>query len=205
MGVLKYVEYYLSKMLYSIRGHDKKLFIKSPALSNLPEPTITLECAQGGPSGSQMHVDLTQMGKEEFPHLTWSKPANLDVREYILVCEDADAPIPFPVAHSVFYSIPAETSQVTHEDIQFVDHNTQDILRGGFRWVPNLRGKKYSGPRPLLGHGPHRYFYQLIALDQPLEIKVLGPKATKTKIAEAIEGKVVGWGSWVGVCERKWE
>ncbi|KAL1641087.1 hypothetical protein SLS58_006360 [Diplodia intermedia] len=202
MGILQYIEYYLSKLFYSFRAHDAKLFTKAPAFASHPEPNITLECPQSGPSGSQMPVDLTQDGKDEFPLLTWTKPAHLDVKEYILICEDVDAPLPFPIAHSLFYAIPAETSQVTNGDIQLVDATA---LKGGFRWVPNIRGKHYLGPRPLVGHGPHRYIYQLVALSEPLDIQALGPKVGQKKIAEAIKGKVVGWGSWVGVYERTWQ
>ncbi|OJD29912.1 pebp-like protein [Diplodia corticola] len=202
MGILQYIEYYLSRLFYSIRAHDAKLFIKSAAFARLPEPNMTIECSQSGPSGSHMAVDLTQDGKEEFPHLTWTKPAHLDVKEYMLVCEDADAPIPFPIAHCLFYAIPAETTQVTNGDIQLLDANA---LQGGFRWIPNIRGKHYIGPRPLVGHGPHRYFYELVALSEPLDLQALGSKVGKSKIAEAIKGKVVGWGSWVGVYERTWQ
>ncbi|KAK0647530.1 hypothetical protein DIS24_g7689 [Lasiodiplodia hormozganensis] len=205
MSIWQYIEYYLSKLLYSLRAHDAGLFIKSPAFAALPEPNITLECPQCGSSGSQMLVDLTQDGKDEFPHLRWTKPPQLDVKEYILLCEDVDAPLPFPVAHSVFYAIPAETTQVTHEDTQPVDGSVQGGLKAGFRWVPNIRKRHYLGPRPLVGHGPHRYVYQLVALSEPLDLQSLGSQVTKTKIAEAIKGKVVGWGSWVGVYERTWQ
>ncbi|KAL1626727.1 hypothetical protein SLS56_006720 [Neofusicoccum ribis] len=205
MSIWQYIEYYLSKLFYSFRAHDAKLFTKLPAFAALPEPNIKLESPESGPSGSQMHVDNTQDGKGEFPHLVWSKPAGLDVREYILICEDVDAPLPFPIAHSLFYSIPAGTTKVTHEETQVVEAGATKSLKGGFRWVPNIRNKHYVGPRPLVGHGPHRYFYQIVALSEPLDVDVLGPKVTKQKIAQAIEGKVVGWGSWVGVYERHWK
>lgn len=205
-SISQYIEYYLSRLLYRVRGHDAKLFSKSPAFAALPEPNISLKCPECGPSGSQMHVDLTQLGKHEFPRLVWTKPSDVDVREYVLVCEDADAPVPFPLYHSIFYSIPATTNQVTHQDTEYVDPGAVEKgLRSGFRWVPNIRNKQYIGPRPVIGHGPHRYFYQVIALSQPLDIQSLGPKVTKKIILKAIEGKVVGWGSWVGVFERKWE
>lgn len=63
----------------------------------------------------------------------------------------------------------------------------------------------YNGPRALKGHGPHRYYYQLIALKEPLDLKSIGPIATKAELVKAIEGKVAGWGLWIGISERKWE
>ena len=57
-----------------------------------------------------------------------------------------------------------------------------------------------------MGHGPHRYFYQLAALKEPVDVgKLGGGKVTKDGLGADIVGKVVGWGEWVGVYKRKWE
>lgn len=55
-----------------------------------------------------------------------------------------------------------------------------------------------------MGHGPHRYFHQLVALNEAVDVENLGAKVTKDRLAVAV-GIVVGWGHWIGVCERKWE
>ncbi|KAK8215906.1 phosphatidylethanolamine-binding protein [Phyllosticta capitalensis] len=206
MGALDYIEYGLSYLLFRYRGHDLQLFTKSPAFKNFPDPTITINCPESGPSGATMNIDHTQLGKGAFPHLTWTKPSSLDVKDYLLVVEDADAPVNRPICHALFYSIPAHRTEIEAEDIELVDQEAEGKrLKGGFGWVPNVRGKHYGGPRPLLGHGPHRYFYQLVALKEALAVDELGPKPTKEAVAEAINGKIAGWGAWVGVFERKWE
>lgn len=56
-----------------------------------------------------------------------------------------------------------------------------------------------------MGHGPHRYFYQLVALKEAVDVEKLGGKVTKDGLGAAIVGKVAGWGQWIGVYERKWE
>ena len=43
-----------------------------------------------------------------------------------------------------------------------------------------------------MGHGAHRYFYQLIALNAPVDIGKLSPMATKKELADEIVGKVAG-------------
>lgn len=47
-------------------------------------------------------------------------------------------------------------------------------------------------------------FFVVVALSEPLDKQLLKSKASKEQIAEAIKGKVLGWGMWVGRCERKW-
>ncbi len=59
------------------------------------------------------------------------------------------------------------------------------------------------GARPVLGHGPHRYHYQVVALDTSLDSSLLSKETTKEEVIEMIDGKVLGWGQWVGIYERK--
>ncbi len=47
-------------------------------------------------------------------------------------------------------------------------------------------------------------FFEVIALSEPLDKGLLKSKITREQAAEAIKGKVVGWGMWVGSCERRW-
>lgn len=47
-------------------------------------------------------------------------------------------------------------------------------------------------------------FFQIVALSEPLEKQLIKSQPSKEQVAEAIKGKVLGWGLWVGSCERKW-
>jgi hypothetical protein len=47
-------------------------------------------------------------------------------------------------------------------------------------------------------------FFEIIALSEPLPKSLVRSKASKEEVAEAINGKVLGWGMWVGSAERKW-
>jgi phosphatidylethanolamine-binding protein (PEBP) family uncharacterized protein len=157
-----------------------------------------------GPSGSHLSVHHTQLGEEHFPELRWSA-ASPEIKEYVLIVEDPDAPLPNPITHGLYYSIPATVNGVTAGDFEPAKGATeQNVLKGGFKHGKNRRGNHYIGPRPLLGHGPHRYWFVLVGLQQPVDPKALSAVATKEELAREIEGKVVGWGSWVGVFERKW-
>ena len=212
MGVPAFVEYALGKLTSNIKAHDAKLFTKGAAFADLPQPTLELSCPECGPSGSMMKLHHTQVGdksKDRFPELTWSRVEG--AKEYILLCEDADLPIPAVVFHGLFYGIPAAITTVTADDMNPVqdigDGKDSNIImvKGGFKCIKNIQGTHYGGPKPLMGHGPHRYFYQLIALKEPVNIEKLGGKITKTGLGTAIVGNVIAWGQWVGVYERKWE
>jgi phosphatidylethanolamine-binding protein (PEBP) family uncharacterized protein len=77
-------------------------------------------------------------------------------------------------------------------------------LSGGFYYGANAGFGHYVGPRALLGHGPHRYVYQLVALKEKLDVSKMGGKVTKSAVEKALMGKVVGYGIWVGMWERAW-
>lgn len=208
-----YIEYAIGSLTSSVKAHDTKLFTKRPAFAHFPKPTLQLSCPECGPSGSTMKLHHSQVGEKEkdrFPELRWSRVEG--AKEYILLCEDADLPIPAVVFHGLFYAIPATTTAVTADDMDLIEGEDRHVkgsnalmVKAGFRCIKNVQGSHYGGPKPLLGHGPHRYFYQLVALKEPVDQKELGPKVTKDGLGAAIVGNVIGWGEWIGVYERRWE
>nr|ULT85509.1 maleidride PEBP type 2 [Wicklowia aquatica] len=204
MAVIDYIEYALGTLLSCIRGHDSKLFTKGPAFSDFPAPNINLECPECGPTGSAMHYHHTSFAAEDFPHLTW-KDTPPGTVEYLLVVEDADSPIPSPVCHGIYYGIPASRNQLTAEEFHVInDGGNEKKLSGGFYYGDIVKGKHYIGARAVLGHGPHRYVYQLVALREKLDVSPMGGKVAKDVLGRAIEGKVGGWGVWIGTWERVW-
>ncbi|KAK9235716.1 phosphatidylethanolamine-binding protein [Lipomyces kononenkoae] len=205
MGILNSVEYCIGRLLINQKGRDKGLFFKSPAFVSMPEPTFVVTSPDCGPSNSHMKEEYTGYGKDRFPELAWQKPSP-DVAEYVLIIEDPDAPLPMPVTHGLFFAIPGDKTSITHDDISV--HKLvgkEKHLKGGFRLGKNILGSVYGGPKPPLGHGVHRYYYTLVALKEPLDTSKMSALATKKEIAQAIEGKMIGWGQWVGLFERKWE
>ena len=141
----------------------------------------------------------------QFPTISWKPSASeTEVKEYMLIVEDPDAPLPTPIAHGVYYAIPPDTRSVDASSFELVDKKGGNDLKGGFKLGLNRRGTVYGGPRPVLGHGPHRYFYQVIALNEKVDQGgFAAAKPTREELAKAIEGKVVAWGVWIGVFERK--
>ena len=137
--------------------------------------------------------------------MKWTLPSP-EVKQYLLIVEDPDAPFKEPGTHGLYYAIPATVTGISNADFEVVDAEAvQTKLKGPLKLGKNRRGTVYTGARPLLGHGPHRYFFELIALKEEVNEKGLSAVPTKEELAKAINGKVVGWGLWVGIYENEKE
>ncbi|WP_169593931.1 YbhB/YbcL family Raf kinase inhibitor-like protein [Antrihabitans stalactiti] len=132
------------------------------------------------------------VGDNISPPLRWSGAPD-NTTELILVVEDPDAPLPRPVVHGLFFAISAAGRGELREGELSAADGPARVGLGSFK----RRG--YSGPRPVPGHGPHRYIFQLFALDRP---SGLGEHATLAEAMAAIEGLVIGRGRLIGTYER---
>ena len=121
-------------------------------------------------------------------------------KEYFLVVEDPDTSLPAPIVHGIYYSIPADKTHVGPADFEKVPGS--GVLRGRFKHGKNRRGVVWMGARPVINHGPHRYFFQVVALKKTLDLGTLSEIATPEELREELVGKVAGWGEWIGVHER---
>ncbi|RJE20604.1 Phosphatidylethanolamine-binding protein [Aspergillus sclerotialis] len=169
---------------------------------------MTLESIECGESGSSLlshHTCLDEDSEGKFPELRWTAPPTGEVKEYALICEDLDLPIPYLVIHhGFFFNIPPSTTTACHTDIVHQEANVNaHVTNSGWVYIPNLKGTSYIGAAPPLGHGPHRYVFTIIALDSPLNLSS-HDKVTKEQMKDAMIGKVMGWGQWTGVFERPW-
>ena len=66
---------------------------------------------------------------------------------------------------------------------------------------PRLRRPGWTGPSPPEGHGPHRYFFRLYALDTDLDLE---PGAAREQLEEAMEGHMLAEAQLMGTYERGW-
>jgi phosphatidylethanolamine-binding protein (PEBP) family uncharacterized protein len=95
------LEVTVSWLFANAKGRDAKSFYTRPALTSFTDQTITVTSPDCGTSGSKLDVDYTQDGVGKFPALQWSAPSEIasEVKEWLLVSEDPDAPLPTPIAH----------------------------------------------------------------------------------------------------------
>ncbi|KAI1647591.1 PEBP-like protein [Daldinia loculata] len=201
------IEVSLSWLFKNAKGHDAKSFFKGPAFSDFQDKQeITVTAPECGPTNSVLGVEYTHDGVGKFPALRWEAPSHIadQVKEWLLVSEDPDAPLPTPICHGIYGGIPPTKTSVEPADFE-VEDPSKALLKGGFHYGRSRNGRVYIAPRPLLNHGPHRYFFEVIALKEPLDPSLLTATTTREQIGEAIVGKILGWGMWVGIAERKWE
>jgi Raf kinase inhibitor-like YbhB/YbcL family protein len=119
-----------------------------------------------------------------------------EARTLALVMDDPDAPASEPWVHWLIYKIPI-TSDGLQEGIPPVVRPPfpAEVLQGRNSW----RTAGYRGPAPPKGHGVHRYFFKLYALDKALEM----PEGLdKTSVLKAIDPHVVAVAELLGTYQR---
>jgi len=138
--------------------------------------------------GATIPSRFTCDGENVPPPLQWSgKPAS--GQSLVLIMDDPDAPGGV-FTHWVAYDLPAGQA------------DSGPISAGSGREGKNdFRKTGYGGPCPPRGHGAHRYFFTLSALD----IASLGLPAgvTREQVETKMRGHVVATARLMGKYERK--
>jgi len=99
-----YLEVTLAWLFKNQKGRDAKSFYTVPAFDNHKEQTIEITSPDCGPSPAALSVDYTfdaPGGAAKIPSLEWKAPTDIatSVKEWLLVSEDPDVPLPTPIAH----------------------------------------------------------------------------------------------------------
>jgi len=149
--------------------------------------TFALTSAAFQPS-ARIPKKHTGEGADVSPALAWSGIPK-GTRELALICDDPDAPQPKPWVHWVMYGIPATLSALLEGQSGVGADGATDFGRTG-----------YGGPMPPKGHGVHRYYFRLYALDAILD---KAPGWTKERLLSEMKGHVLGTAELMGVYERR--
>jgi Raf kinase inhibitor-like YbhB/YbcL family protein len=100
-------------------------------------------------------------GEDRSPALSWSG-APEGTRSFVLTCYDPDAPTGSGFWHWVVLDLPAATSSLATD----AGNPESGLLPEGARsWRNEVGLERFLGAAPPSGHGPHRYFFTLTALD----------------------------------------
>lgn len=104
----------------------------------------------------------TQDGESLFPPLEWHGIPE-GALSLALIVEDADAPFPRPLVHAVLHSIPPRLSGIPEGGVAIKQVRASPL---GFKAGRNSVARPgWMAPSPIPGHGPHRYAFQLFAVD----------------------------------------
>ena len=144
--------------------------------------------------GNEIPTPFSADGEDKSPHLMWDDVPD-GAKEFVLIMDDPDAPSPKPWVHWVIYRIPGSFRELPEKFPRNPEHG--DLRQGLNSWPTDNIG--YRGPAPPPGHGTHRYFFKLYALDTNLDIP---PLSTKEEVLNAIEGHVIAEAKLMGTYER---
>jgi Raf kinase inhibitor-like YbhB/YbcL family protein len=179
----------LGRLLRNRRAGDSKLAWNQPGLEAPDTITLTSSAFNDG-GGMPVSSAGKGVGANVSPPLAWHGVPD-DVAELVLIVEDPDAPLPRPVVHLALGGIPPQLTGFAEGDLN--EGGPYGNGRGSF-------GRSgYVGPRPVPGHGAHRYVFQLYALSRHLG---LPPAATPKSIVGAMDTLVLARGRLDGTYER---
>jgi hypothetical protein len=138
--------------------------------------------------GGSFPAKFTCEGANVSPELHW-RDAPTNTKSIVLIVDDPDAPVG-TFTHWVLFDIPADTKQMAEGEKTLGVAGKNDFGRAG-----------YGGPCPPRGHGPHRYFFTLYALDiASLKLKA---GADRRQVEAVLRGHVLAQAQYLGRYERK--
>ncbi|MFC7048694.1 YbhB/YbcL family Raf kinase inhibitor-like protein [Emcibacter nanhaiensis] len=143
--------------------------------------------------GQTVPSQYTCEGANISPELHWSD-APENTQTFALITDDPDAPAGTWV-HWVMYNIPADTGALP-ENLP----KSETLENGIHQGRNDFPATGYGGPCPPRGHGPHRYFFKLYALDTVLELK---KGVTKAELERAMQGHILAKAELMGLYERQ--
>lgn len=112
-----------------------------------------------------------------------------ETRSYALILDDPDAPGGV-WTHWLLYDIPPGTHTLAQ------GYRTAGVVLSG---ANDFGSQGYGGPCPPRGHGPHRYFFKLYALDTRLDVKA---GAGRNELEQAMKRHILSQTEWMGTYRR---
>jgi Raf kinase inhibitor-like YbhB/YbcL family protein len=137
--------------------------------------------------GERIPAKHTGEGEDVSPPLRWSGVPE-GTRQLVLICHDPDAPLPHGFTHWVLAGIPPTATGLDEGDHGGHVQGSSDFGR-----------QAYGGPMPPEGHGTHRYYFWIYALDTEIDAK---PGVTRLELLDAIGDHVIEQARVVGTYDR---
>lgn len=146
-------------------------------------------------NGETMPKKYTGEGDDVSPPLQWTGAPD-ETQEFAILCEDPDAPQKTPFVHWLIYGIDSTTLSLPEAIPADQELSTPVHAAQGMNSFGRIG---YNGPLPPVGHGPHRYFFRIYALNKKLGLK---PGIDKDTFLKAAQNHIVAEAELVGTYER---
>lgn len=172
-------------------GYEKLAWVRpdlqAPENFSLSSPAFS----DGSPMPERYRGRL--FGHNTSPAVAWTAPPGTAV-ELVLVVEDADSPFGNPNTHGLAAGIDPALGGIPEDGL------AGPVPVGGLKLGQAGPRRGWFGPMPIRSHGPHRYVFQLFALDRRLDL----PAAFKLGDAlDAMSGHVIGRARLEGTREKR--
>ncbi|MFO7648691.1 YbhB/YbcL family Raf kinase inhibitor-like protein [Halomonas campaniensis] len=132
----------------------------------------------------------TGEGDDLSPALAW-QGAPEGTKSFAVICHDPDAPLvqhgAYGFVHWVLYNLPASTTSL------------EEATRAGTRGKNDFGKTGYGGPMPPEGHGLHRYYFWVLALDKATD---LPEGLSLPELLKQVEPHLIGMNRLVGAYQR---
>ncbi|MET0450991.1 MAG: YbhB/YbcL family Raf kinase inhibitor-like protein [Mycobacterium sp.] len=177
----------IGALLSNLRAGESRVAWNRPALSAPDDLVLTSADFDHESAIPRIHAAARIGGENQSPSLNWAGVPR-GTGQLLLICEDVDVPLPFPLAHVAALISP------TWDSLPTGGLNARSIV-GGVHLLKVLLGTGYEGPAPIKGHGPHRYVFQLFALADPIPARTRAnlKSVLKTPICVLARGRLDGF------------
>jgi phosphatidylethanolamine-binding protein (PEBP) family uncharacterized protein len=178
----------IGKLLRSVRAGEHRSPFAGPDFAAPNDIAVTSMAFEHG--GALPATSAGKgVGEDRSPQLSWGDIPP-QTQQLVLIIDDVDVPLPRPLLHTV---------AVIEPGVRNVDAGELKPGTDGLHFIPGSLGHRgYAGPRPIPGHGPHRYRFLVFALDEPVAQSVTKAKALRKQMA----GHVLARGVLTGTYER---
>jgi Raf kinase inhibitor-like YbhB/YbcL family protein len=127
------------------------------------------------------------------PPLDWTSVP--DVKAWAVVVEDPDAPQAQPFVHWMIWNIQGELTNLPE---RLPNEPRLVTPQGAVQGRNGMGGHGWFGPRPPAGHGLHHYYFQVFALDAPLD---MGPETPLKELLNALKANTLAKGEMMATFE----
>lgn len=190
--MLEKLPHAIGSALSGIRPGLGKTVYGGPDVAASPETIrVTSPAFADGAPIPERH---TEDGEGLSPPLAWTgvPEGTLSV---VLLVEDADSPTPAPLVHAIVPSLPGRDGELPEGALpsDAAPDDGPEMGRNSFL------SAEYLPPDPPPGHGPHRYLFQVYALDAA---PTFDGHPGRGALLAAMRGHVLARGLLTGTCER---
>jgi Raf kinase inhibitor-like YbhB/YbcL family protein len=171
-------------------GLETIVFHQIPSPGGAPLEVSSAAFDDWGPLSPRHTAD----GEGLSPPLRW-RGVPAATSSIVVLIEDADSPTPHPLVHAIAWNLPGVDGGLAEGALR--DERGEPLVPDC--GLNSYLQARYLPPDPPPGHGPHRYAFEVFALDRSPRFRGTPGRG---QIVDALQGHVLADGCLIGVYER---